>query len=69
MRVLPPRVPSAEEDLARAVMQSLSDEQRKTAIIDTTAPSDIVSGPGRKAMLLEPAGLPACRRPPNRVDC
>ena len=52
---------SAEEDLARAVMQSLSEEQRQAAIIDTTAPRDIVSGPGRKAMLLEPAGLSAAQ--------
>ena len=53
------RVLAAEEDLARKLVQEFSDEQRKIAIIETTAPKDIINGPGRTASRLEPLGLAA----------
>ncbi len=53
------RVLADEEDLARKLVQEFSDEQRKIAIIETTAPKDIINGPGRTASRLEPLGLAA----------
>jgi hypothetical protein len=53
------RVLHAEEDLARKLLSSLSPEQRSSAIIAAEAPDDIISGPGREAMPLQPMGLPA----------
>ncbi len=42
MRVLGP-----EEDLGRAVVKSLTDEQRKTAVILDKAPADVINDPKR----------------------
>jgi hypothetical protein len=53
------RVLADEEDLGRKLVQALSEDQQKTAIIETTAPKDIINGPGRKATPLEPLGLSA----------
>jgi len=46
-----------QEDLARQLMASLSDQQRKTAIIADRAFGDIVAGPGREGDLGQPRGL------------
>jgi hypothetical protein len=43
------RVLAAEEDLARALLSSLSDEQRAVAVVDPVAPPDVVLGPARQA--------------------
>jgi hypothetical protein len=51
------RVLAAEEDLARKLLLSFNEEQRRTAIYTNRAPSDIISGTNRPAMLLKPAGL------------
>lgn len=51
------RVLAAEEDLGRDLVKSLDDQQRKLAVIDDTAPADVINGPGRKASPLEPQGL------------
>jgi hypothetical protein len=48
-----------EEDLARKLLNSLSADQRRVAVIATRAPSDIITGNSRKGRLLEPAGIPA----------
>ena len=49
-----------EEDLARALVESLPGRQRARAVIDDQAPDDIVSGTqSRLAGQLEPMGLPA----------
>jgi hypothetical protein len=48
----------AAEDLARQLMASLSEEQRRTAIIAERAFGDIVASPGRERDLAQPAGLP-----------
>jgi hypothetical protein len=63
----PARVPSGshkgaralagEEDLARALVSSLSEAQRSRAIIAGRSLGDIVSGPGRADSLTRPAGL------------
>jgi Protein of unknown function (DUF3500) len=50
------RVLPAEEDLARRLLASLDDGQRRAAIIAASAPSDIILGPGRRSVP-EPAGL------------
>ena len=65
----PARVPSGpkagwrplgrEEDLARALLLSLSAEQRARATIDAEAPSDILTGNDREARLDAFEGLPA----------
>jgi hypothetical protein len=51
------RVLAEEEDLGRQLIKSLTDDQRKTAIFDKTAPKEIITGNQRKAMLLQPAGV------------
>jgi hypothetical protein len=45
------------EDLARQLMASLTDEQRRTAIIAERSFGDIVAGPGRERDLAQPTGL------------
>jgi hypothetical protein len=51
------RVLGSEEDLARRLVGSLTEEQRKTAIITNSAPRDIITGNGRTARALEPMGI------------
>lgn len=51
------RVLGAEEDLARKLVKSLDDARRKKAIVQETAPKDILSLAARKAKPLEPAGV------------
>lgn len=51
------RVLAAEEDLARALVRSLDEKQQMQAIIEKTAPRDIISMNSQKANSLEPAGL------------
>jgi len=51
------RVLAAEEDIARKLVQSLSEEQKKIAIYTNTAPSDIITGTNRNVQLLKPDGL------------
>lgn len=51
------RVLALEEDLARKLVQSLSGEQKRSAIYADKAPSDIITGADRKAKVLEPKGV------------
>ena len=44
---------AAEEDLARSLVTSLTEEQRKTAITSEKAPNDILTFNSRKAAILE----------------
>jgi hypothetical protein len=53
------RVLAVEEDLGRELVKSLSDEQRKTAIYDVTAPKEIITGNSRKAKPGPPVGIAA----------
>ncbi len=52
------RVLAEEEDLARQLVLSLDDAQRKLAVISERAPRDIVTGADRQAKLGKPEGLP-----------
>jgi len=51
----------AEEDLGRKLATSLTEEQRKTGLITTDAPRDIITGNSRKASPIEPLGIPASK--------
>lgn len=53
------RVLEAEEDLARQLLHSLDDAQRKVAVVSTDAPADVINGPGKDAEPLSPMGLAA----------
>ena len=51
------RTLAAEQDLARALLESLSEAQRKQAVVSVTAPPDIFSGSQRKAATLDERGI------------
>ncbi len=51
------RVLGVEEDLARDLVKSLNEEQRKVALYTNTAPSDIITAADRKAHSLDPKGI------------
>jgi hypothetical protein len=51
------RILAAEEDLARQLVKSLADEQKKAAIVATEAPKDIITSAARKVQPLEATGL------------
>jgi len=53
------RVLAAEEDIARDLLESLTEEQRKQAVILEAAPDDILTLATRKAEIGEPKGLAA----------
>jgi hypothetical protein len=53
------RVLGLEEDAARSLLESLDASQRVTAIINTTAPNDIVTVASVKIDPLSPLGIPA----------
>jgi hypothetical protein len=53
------RVLGPEEDAARALVGSLDASQREKAIINTTAPNDIVTMASVKVDPLSPVGIPA----------
>jgi hypothetical protein len=56
------RALAREEDLGREFVKSLDDAQRATAIVDKTAPKDIITFDSRKAALSgQPNGLPFSR--------
>jgi Protein of unknown function (DUF3500) len=52
------RTLAAEQDLARALIQSLTGAQRGRTVIAAQSLGDIVTGPGRAESLATPAGLP-----------
>lgn len=60
------RVLATEEDIARDLVTSLSDEQRTLAIIDVKAPDDILTLANRKVDPLTPHGLPLGRLDPTQ---
>lgn len=56
------RVLGAEEDKARALLDSLNPAQRKAAVVSEKAPADILTERTRKAALEnQPSGLPAAK--------
>jgi len=52
------RALAAEEDVARALLASLTPVQRSRAVVAAAAPADIVSGSARQAGITERRGLP-----------
>jgi hypothetical protein len=62
------RALGAEEDLARALLSTLSPSQRQRAILSGTAPSDVLLVPGRDAERLLPLGLPASDLEPSQRE-
>lgn len=50
-----------EKVLAMKLLNSLSEDQRKTAIIASEAPGDIITRIDRKAMITDPAGITYAR--------
>src|SRR6266700_7735607 len=55
------RVLGAEEDLARQLVRSLDDEQKKVASYTNTAPREIITGNDRTAKALTPMGISAAK--------
>jgi uncharacterized protein DUF3500 len=51
------RALAAEEDLGRALVRSLNESQRAQAVLESGAPSDIVTGNQREAALQEDKGI------------
>jgi len=62
------RVLAAEDDAGRAFVKSLDDAQRKIAVIDATAPKEIVSGNKHHVDPLSPVGLTAAQLTPAQRD-
>ncbi len=52
------RVLGEEEDLARALVKSLNDDQKALAIYTNKAPTEIITGADRQAHVLDPKGIP-----------
>jgi hypothetical protein len=55
------RVLAQEEDIARELLRSLSDEQRKEAVFDQTAPKDILTEAKKKVTPLDKAGIASAK--------
>ena len=55
------RVLGVEEDLARQLVRSLNDEQKKVAIYTNSAPREIITGNDRKAKALNPMGISSAK--------
>ncbi|NEZ04917.1 DUF3500 domain-containing protein [Wenzhouxiangella sp. XN201] len=62
------RALGSEEDLARALVRSLDEDQRRQAVVDDQAPSDIFTGNAREVEPLEPAGIAISDLRPEQVD-
>jgi hypothetical protein len=62
------RVLGVEEELARTLVKSLNDDQKKTAIYTNTAPSEIITAAERKVHNLDPKGVPASKLTTEQKD-
>jgi hypothetical protein len=62
------RILAAEEDSARALLMALDQSQRARAVINATAPGDIVTMNNPKIDPLSPAGIAAGELRPNQRD-
>jgi hypothetical protein len=51
------KVLAKEELVARKLLAALSDEEKKVAILNTTAPADIITGAQRQAAIQEDTGI------------
>ena len=62
------RILAGEEDLGRQLVKSLNEEQRKVAIIQTTAPKEIITEAKRKVQPLEIAGIAGSKLTIQQTD-
>jgi hypothetical protein len=62
------RVLAQEEDLARGLVRSLSQDQLKIALINAMAPRDIITGNSRRAEPGSPAGLLSGKMTKKQVE-
>ena len=62
------RILAAEEDAARALLESLDQAQRSKAIIETTAPTDMLTMANVDIKPLSPAGIMADALKPNQRE-
>jgi hypothetical protein len=62
------RALAPEEDLARALVNSLDEDQRARAVVSSRAPPDIITGNARTIDPLEPAGISIADLRPDQVD-
>ena len=62
------RIQAEEQDAGRALVNALDENQRKTAIIEATAPNDILTTTSPKIEPLAPAGLLASAMTPQQRD-
>lgn len=51
------RVLAAEEDIARTLINSMTPEQRRVAILEGAAPNDIFTGAQKQVTALQPSGI------------
>ncbi len=59
---------AAEEDQARALVRSLDEGQRRQAVVNVKAPSDILTGNALEVDPLDPAGIFITDLNPQQVD-
>jgi len=62
------RTLAREQELGRALAQSMDEPRRRRMVIAAQSLGDIVSGPGRSERLTSPAGLPAADLSPSQRD-
>jgi hypothetical protein len=62
------RVLADEEDLGRALVKSLDDEQRKTAIFSETAPKEIITEAQKHVKPLDKTGITAAKMTGGQKD-
>jgi hypothetical protein len=62
------RALAGEEDAARELVLSLDAKQKPMAVIDPTAPKDIITGAKLKADPLDPKGIPANKLNKKQVE-
>lgn len=60
------RVLALQEDLGRSLVKQLTVDQKAIAIINETAPRDVINGPGVKAARLQPLGIAASDMTPDQ---
>lgn len=62
------RALALQEDLGRKLIKNLTVKQKEIAIVNETAPKDVINGPGKKAARLEPLGIPASDMTPQQQE-
>jgi hypothetical protein len=62
------RVLGVEEDMGRALVKSLDEGQKKTAIYTAEAPKEIVTSNSRKAMIEKPVGILVSELKPEQKE-